>query len=71
MTSSQSILSDLASFFSPSSPPPSEISKKNTNNENECIEIAMTNDVPTPIFNNTAHLSPINTTTTTLIRVME
>ena len=63
MTSSQSILSDLASFFSTSSPPPSEISSKNnTNNENECIEI--TNDVPTP--NNTPHSSPLDTTTTNM-----
>ena len=63
MTSSQSILSNLASFFSiSSSPVPTpEIRDKSSTNENECIEIAMTNDVPPP--NNTAPLSPINTTT--------
>jgi len=58
MTSSQSVLSDLASFFSTPSTP-TEISKNNTNNENECsIEIAMTNDVPT---NN---IFPINSNNT-------
>ena len=63
MTSSRSILSDLASFFSiSSSPPPPEIPEKsNTNNENECIEIAMTNDVPTTPNN----ISPINSNNTT------
>ena len=61
MTSSQSILSDLASFFSiSSSPTPTEIPEKSsTNNENESIEIAMTNDVPTTPNN----ISPINPTT--------
>lgn len=58
-SSSQSILSDLASFFSISSPPPLPENNNRTNNENESIEIAMTNDVPTP--NNTT--TPANSNT--------
>jgi len=60
MKSSQSILSDLTSFFStPSTPPPEN--NNSTNNENECIEIAMTNDVPT---NNTTTTPIINSNNT-------
>ena len=62
MTSSQSTLSDLASFFSiivTADAAGDTRRRSSTNNENECIEIAMTNDVPLP--NNT---TPTNNSTT-------
>ena len=63
MTSSQSILSNLASFFS-RSPPPRPPETEIAESSNECIEVAMSsNDVP-PNNTTPSHLSsPIDGTT--------